>query len=135
MEVAENMAELKQKLEQLHNELENVEPAKLSIAIGFDGFVDEIIEVVDKRQSFDSYTRMNTIAEFGARISRAAGLSTNIEFVPKAVKLGGNGPIMANAMMSAGVSVLYIGSVGKPAIHPVFKELVDGCTEVVSLTE
>ena len=64
--------------------------------IGFDGFVDEISEAVDKRTSPDTYKRIETIAEFGERIGKAAGLSTNIELVPKVIKLGGNGPIMAN---------------------------------------
>jgi sugar/nucleoside kinase (ribokinase family) len=107
----------------------------LSAVIGFDGFVDTIVEVVDKRHSFAEYTRMQTIADFGARISRAAGLSTNIEFVPVAKKLGGNGPIMANAMMSLGVNVSYIGALGKPTINQVFDSLVQGCAQVVSLAE
>lgn len=91
--------------------------------IGFDGFVDEIIEVVDKRTSPDSYTKVETIAALGERISRAAGLSTNIELVPRVVKLGGNGPIMANALGALGLDTTYIGALGKPTIHPVFAEL------------
>lgn len=129
------MSELQHKLTQLKRSLDQVDTTGLSAVIGFDGFVDTIIEVVDKRDSFDSYSRVQTIAEFGARISRAAGLSTNIEFVPKTQKLGGNGPIMANAMVSAGVNVSYIGALGKPAINPVFQSLIDGCDKVVSLAD
>ena len=77
------MSDLKQKLMHLRRSLDQVTDKELSAVIGFDGFVDTIIEVVDKRHSFADYTRIQTIAEFGARISRAAGLSTNIEFVPK----------------------------------------------------
>ena len=83
----------------------------------------------------DSYSRMTTIKQFGERISRAAGLSTNIEFVPTAVKLGGNGPIMANALVCAGANVSYVGSLGKPNIHPVFLELTERCTEAFSIAE
>ena len=39
------------------------------------------------------------------------------------MKLGGNGPIMANALASAGLSVNYIGAVGFPTLHPVFEEM------------
>ena len=37
-------------------------------------------------------------------------------------KLGGNGPIMANALASAGLAVTYIGCLGYPALHPVFAD-------------
>jgi sugar/nucleoside kinase (ribokinase family) len=95
----------------------------LQAVIGFDGFVDEICDVVDKRASGDSYSRIETIKEYGDRISRAGGLSTNLELVPKVVKLGGNGPIMVNALNAQGVSITYIGALGDPTLHPVFTEL------------
>lgn len=96
--------------------------------VGFDGFVDTIVRAVDKRFDFDNYKPIETIAAFGERISRAAGLSTNIEFVPFKVKLGGNGPIMSNALRATGIRVTYIGSLGKESIHPVFHELAEGAT-------
>lgn len=123
------------KLRQLYQRMQDVDPAGFSVAVGFDGFVDEIVEVVDRRESFDSYTRMTKMSQFGERIIKAAGLSTNIEFVPQTMKLGGNGPIMANALVKAGTSVSYVGSLGYPNIHPVFSELTDGCTQVFSIAE
>lgn len=123
------------RLRELYKRLQHMEPAGLSVAVGFDGFVDEIVEVVDQRQSFDLYTKMTSMNQFGERISKAAGLSTNIEFVPKTVKLGGNGPIMANALVQTGTNISYVGSLGKPNIHPVFMELTDRCTQVFSLAE
>lgn len=122
-------------LKQLHSKLQQLDPAHLKVTVGFDGFVDEIVEVVDRRESFDSYTRMTTISQFGERILQAAGLSTNIEFVSKAVKLGGNGPIMGNALVKLGTSVSYIGALGRPNLHPVFKELADSCTQVYSIAQ
>ena len=89
--------------------------------IGLDGFVDEICAVVDKRHDPKSYEPIKTIAEFGQKVVRAAGQSSNYELVVKQMKLGGNGPIMANAMACAGMSVNYIGAVGYPSIHPVFE--------------
>src|SRR5947207_15196505 len=87
---------------------------ELNALIGFDGFVDEIIAVVDKRQSFDRCETLATIEEFGQKILSAAGQSSNYELVVKQMKLGGNGPIMANALASLGVGVTYIGNVGYP---------------------
>jgi len=109
----------------LRDALDSKDPAKLKMLIGIDGFVDEIIHVVGKRFDFDTFDRVETIAEFGERISRAAGLSANIEFVPVQTKLGGNGPIFANALLEYGADVTYVGSVGKPDIHPVFKPMAD----------
>lgn len=102
--------------------------------IGFDGFVDEIIDVVSTRHSPTSYERISTIAELARRIGDAAGLSTNLELVATQVKLGGNGPIMANALAGLGLEITYIGSVGYPTIHPVFEELAAKC-RVISICE
>jgi sugar/nucleoside kinase (ribokinase family) len=106
---------------------EEAKSEDLQCFVGFDGFVDEIIHVVDKRIDFESYTRVETIAELADRIGRAAGLSTNIELIPKQMKLGGNGPIMANALRSFGSNVTYVGCLGYPDIHQVFRELAYAC--------
>jgi len=37
-------------------------------------------------------------------------------------KLGGNGPIMANALASLGLKVTYLGILGYPNLHPVFAD-------------
>ncbi|HHT68808.1 MAG TPA: carbohydrate kinase family protein [Firmicutes bacterium] len=126
---------MQMKLKNLYQRLQGLDPARFSVAVGFDGFVDEIVEVVDRRESFDSYIRMTNMRQFGERITKAAGLSTNIEFVPKTMKLGGNGPIMGNALVKAGTSVSYVGALGNPNIHPVFTELTDACTQVFSVAE
>ena len=91
--------------------------------VGFDGFVDRITSVVDKRfGQGDKFERMDTIDVFGHRVLEASGHSTNIELFVKYEKLGGNGPIMANALLNAGAKTRYIGALGDEAIHPVFAE-------------
>ena len=95
-------------------------PEPAPVLVGFDGFVDSIIAVVDKRQDVENYSAIPTIADFGARISAKAGQSSNYEMVTKLEKLGGNGPIMANALCQGGADVTYIGALGHPAMHPVF---------------
>jgi len=107
---------------------------KINVFAGMDGFVDEIVHVVDKREDFANFTRIETIADFGTRIMGAAGLSANVELVPVKTKLGGNGPIFCNALNSLGASVVYAGSLGKPNIHPIFREFAEQC-EVYSLCE
>lgn len=97
--------------------------AQLSALVGLDGFVDRIIQVVDQRSGPGShYQPITSIESFGKRILQASGKSTNLEFVPQREKLGGNGPIMADALIEAGVPLRYIGSLGSPDIHPVLQD-------------
>jgi len=117
--------QLKQQISLAKANLVQSPKTPLNMLIGFDGFVDEIIQVVDTRQDFNSYTRVKTISDFSARIERAAGKSANIEFVTVKTKLGGNGPIFANALLNAGAKVTYIGSIGDTTAHPVFSSITD----------
>lgn len=100
--------------------------------IGFDGFVDEIVRLVDKRSTLKEYSTIPTISQLAARIADAAGKSTNIEMAVQKMKLGGNGPIMANAVAAFGAPVTYIGNLGYPTLHPVFEELAQRA-QVISI--
>jgi sugar/nucleoside kinase (ribokinase family) len=91
--------------------------------VGLDGFVDEIIAVVDKRHDGGRYEPVRTIEALSRKMAAAAGQSSNYELVVRQRKLGGNGPIMANALASIGVAVTYIGNLGYPTIDPVFEPL------------
>lgn len=106
----------------------------LTAFVGLDGFVDDILHVVDKRESAEKYSRLAKMADWGDRIRAAAGRSTNIELVSQMTKLGGNGPIMANALASLGVQVTYLGLLGYPNLHPVFAEFATRA-EVHSIAE
>lgn len=99
--------------------------ASMSAFIGMDGFIDEIVHIVDKRISPTKYVRLNTIKEYAERVAAAAGKSTNFEMVAQLVKLGGNGPIMANAIANFGIKLSYLGSLNYPDIHPVFKDFTE----------
>lgn len=115
-----NTPELREQTATTLTSLEGRVP-QLSAFVGLDGFVDEIFHVVDKRENAEKYTRLPTIAQFAERLAAAAGKSTNIEMVSQVVKLGGNGPIMGNALASFGLKVTYLGNVGYPNIHAVFE--------------
>jgi len=106
----------------------------LSAFVGLDGFVDEIVHVVETRQNAETYQRMPSIARLAERIAEAAGRSTNIELVNQLVKLGGNGPIMANALASFGLKVTYLGALGYPNGHPVFDDFAKRA-EVFSIAQ
>lgn len=107
--------------------LEELAPAVSGIRnkvalVGLDGFVDKIMAVVQQRHGRGTdFTPMPEISDFGNRILAATGRSANIELYPKLEKLGGNGPIMANALLAKGFDVTYAGMLGQP-IAPVFTE-------------
>ncbi|MGA2030194.1 MAG: hypothetical protein ABSG87_08995, partial [Verrucomicrobiota bacterium] len=107
---------------------------KMSAFVGFDGFVDEILHVVDKRESADSFQRLTTISKLAERLAGAAGKSANVEIVNRVTKLGGNGPIMANALASLGLKVTYLGNLGWPHLHPIFADFAKRA-EVYSIAE
>jgi hypothetical protein len=89
---------------------------------------------VDKRENAEKYLRLPTIGQLGQRLTAAAGQSTNVELVSQLTKLGGNGPIMGNALASFGLKVSYLGVLGYPSIHPVFAEFAKRA-EVHSIAE
>lgn len=98
--------------------------------LGFDGFVDEIIDVVARRESAERYTRIDTMEAFGALIGSAAGQGCNVELVVKRQKLGGNGPIMGHALAMLGMAVTCIGALGNGtgAADPVFADFAKRAT-------
>ena len=108
-------------------------PSGMNSVVGLDGFVDKIVTPVDKRHGLEeNFQAIDTLDALGVRISAAAGKSANIELFPRFDKLGGNGPIMANAHNSLGLNVRYIGALGHPSIDPVFEEFAQK-TNAISL--
>ncbi len=112
----------------------NASPPGMKALIGFDGFVDTILHVVKTRRSPEKYERFESMAEWSRHIAAASGVSANFELVPQFVKLGGNGPIMANALLALGLEVTYAGALGEPALHPVFADFARRA-RVISLAD
>ena len=125
---------IKNQLQKLCMVLEDKKNSELSMIIGLDGFVDEIVHLVDRRQDFENFTRITTLTAFGERVTRAAGFSTNVEMVTVQLKLGGNGPILSNALLAYGVNLTYIGALGEP-IHPVFQNMASNSEKIYSLCD
>jgi sugar/nucleoside kinase (ribokinase family) len=109
--------------------------------VGFDGFIDSIIHMVDTRvdMSPTGYRRLNTIGAFAMRCAGAAGKSTNIEQVLIEKRFGGNGPLMAGALARLGMKITYIGAVAQDTVtfvpHPVFASFVERCDRVIGVCE
>ena len=128
-------ATMQQELLELADKLGKRNSGALKAVIGFDGFVDEVVHVVDKRIDPETYTRVPTLAEYGRRIAETSGLSSNVEIVTVSKKLGGNGPILANALIECGVSMTYIGAIGYPDVSSVFTDMASRCEKVFPICE
>ncbi len=107
---------------------------KIKAVVGLDGFIDEIVHVVSARKDHETYKRLEMMGDYADRIKSFAGKSGNIEYVPQRVKIGGNGPIMGNAIAALGASTTYIGNIGWPEVHPVFK-VMEETAELITLAE
>ena len=103
--------------------------------VGFDGFIDDILEVVKTRKNAVAYERVLSISEFSENIGKMSGLSGNIELVSVETRLGGNGPIMANELLKQGYEVSFCGALGEKEIDPLFSDFAGKCKDVISLTD
>ena len=93
----------------------------LSGLLGFDGTVDVICKPVQSRTGVgEDYAPFPTIRDFGERVVAADGMSAIVEIVKEQEKIGGNGPIMANALATSGVGIHYVGALGSPDIHAAY---------------
>ena len=106
---------------------------------GFDGFLDSIIRVVDRRGSMamEDFEPISTIPRFAGRVADAAGKSANIELVVDEVRFGGNGPLYAGALGRLGMPTTYIGAVGRDddsdEVLPIYEPFADRCERVIPI--
>ncbi len=108
---------------------------KHQVLVGFDGFVDEICQVVEERLTATKYRPVKTITDYSNKVGKYAGLSMNIEIVPTMIKLGGNAPIMANCLSELGNTIDFIGAIGENEIHPLFRDFSERCRNCFSISD
>jgi len=100
--------------------------------VGLDGFIDKIMLPVKTRTgSGNDFQPYASLKDFGQKIQNSSGINTNVELVQKIEKLGGNGPLLANALLNFGLDVRYVGSLGIP-VHPLFQKFAEK-TRAISL--
>jgi hypothetical protein len=89
---------------------------------GFDGFID-------------TFVRLQTpasMAEFGPKVTAAAGVATSFPSRYLGDKFGGNGPLFAAALNDIYGGVLdltYIGAMGDGEVMPIFQSALGGKTK------
>ena len=123
------------KINHLVNAIQNKKHLLTSkkVTAGFDGFIDAIIKIIKKKQP-QKTSLFTTIKEFGNYILEKEGTSFSLELEEQNKKLGGNMPIMANALGQMGITVNCIGALGYPQADPIFKNLSSNC-QLFSFTD
>lgn len=119
---------MKERINQILDSLQDGSPlASKQATIGFDGFIDSIVRAVESKNSGSDTKFFSTIEQFGSHLVSKKGMSCSIELKEEAAKMGGNMPILANALGTLGTRVNCVGSLGLPDIHPEFKKMASGC--------
>jgi len=128
---------LKDKIQKVIDVLDNnlIGLDKKVATIGFDGFIDAVVHVVKKKENIDNLKYFNKIEEFGNYLISKKGVSGCIELDEKLTKMGGNMPIMSNAMGNLGIKVNCVGAFGLPAIKEEFKCMEKSNCTIYSVAE
>ena len=99
-----------------------------TITVGFDGCCDILVRLI---RNIDTQTGEKTyfslIKEYGEYIIDKQGKSCSIGFEEKFKRIGGNAPILANALGTLGIKTNVIGTLGYPEIDEVFHRMSDNC--------
>jgi hypothetical protein len=101
--------------------------ADKTITLGFDGFIDSVVKVIRNKDNEGATSYFESSQAFGKYIVEKGEKNFSLEAEEITTKLGGNMPIMANALSQTGLSVSCIGSLGYPDIHPVFQQMATNC--------
>lgn len=101
--------------------------AATRVVTGFDGFVDEMIRVVDERQDHEHYRPVRSMADFGAMIQAAAGRSSLREIVVEQQLPGGCAINLGDGLAALGLRPDIYATVGEP-MHPAFAAAAGGAT-------
>jgi len=106
--------------------LQATDTGVFSALVGLDGYIDKIQRPV-KQQNKEGKTFFSTLSQFGEKIVMAANKSAQIELHTQQVKLGGNAPIMSNALATLGIPNACLGTFGYPDIDPLFHTMHPDC--------
>jgi len=98
----------------------------LAAVAGFDGFVDEMINVVGERTGPASWTPLASMAELGRILEGAAGRNGLREIVVTSQDAGGCAVNLGDGLATFGIALDYFGTIGRPR-HPAFDAFAARC--------
>lgn len=126
-----NTAPAKAHVRALLSALEATDQTPLRALLGFDGFIDQIYRVERDTVGGDAFAR---VGDFGRQLVDSPGQNASFPLRSVETNIGGNMPIMANALARLGASVTGIGMIGYPLRHPIF-DRADARLELLGFAE
>lgn len=103
-----------------------VELSRCPVVAGFDGFVDEIISVVQERRGLQDWIPVKDILTFGGLIQAAAGRSSLREIVVHRMDPGGCAVNLGDGLLALGLPVDCFATLGQPR-HSAFDDFAGRC--------
>ena len=97
-----------------------------NIFVGFDGFVDKILKPV-RLKGKEGTEFFLTMKEFADYLIGKEGKSCSVAVEKVQEKIGGNMPIVANALGTLGCSTVCVGAMGIPEVLPIFRKMSGNC--------
>lgn len=91
-----------------------------NVLMGFDGFIDKILKPI-RTKTQETTVAFKTMKEFSEYLADKSGKSCSVDLEVMHEKIGGNMPIVANALGTLGCKTVCIGAMGAPEILPLLK--------------
>ncbi|HRY50043.1 MAG TPA: PfkB family carbohydrate kinase [Candidatus Paceibacterota bacterium] len=104
---------------------------QFQVVAGFDGFVDEIISVVQERSDLNTWSAVRDISSFGDLIKAAAGRSSLREIVVHRADPGGCAVNLGDGLIALGAQLDCFATLGKPR-HAAFEHFAAQCQNCYS---
>ncbi|MBS1976787.1 MAG: hypothetical protein JST46_05425 [Bacteroidetes bacterium] len=98
-------------------------PPSAHVFTGFDGFIDYLGKPVRMRTRDGGVVYYDTIHDFAEHLIDLSGKSGQIEIITHTTKIGGNAPILAEALGTMGIPVHCVGSAGAGVPDPLFRKI------------
>lgn len=113
---------------EVSEKLEALSFAEGSVTVGFDGFTDTIVRVVEGVGADGALDHFQSKRAFGEKLVELGSRNASFELTEIATKIGGNGPNTAHAFGRLGLRVDCIGMLGHPRLNDVFARMDANCT-------
>ena len=97
-----------------------------NVVAGFDGFVDEMIAVVQERRGLGDWTPVPDIDAFGSWVKSAAGRSSLREIIVHRADPGGCAVNLGDGLLALGVTLDCFATLGQPR-HAAFEDFARRC--------
>ncbi|NRA37148.1 MAG: carbohydrate kinase [Planctomycetes bacterium] len=115
------LQELAQKIHEQTSQLQ-----QQRVVGGFDGFIDEMITIIDDRENEQSYSAVETMTAFAEKLQAASGRSSLSEIDMTSSDAGGCAVNLCDVYNTMGICVDYFGTLGQP-MHPAFADFAAAC--------